>query len=151
MLNKIFFLKIFSAIDMVSCGSHSAESCTGCPQGNGAMWCNGDCHWIQKKCIYDESEYHCRDHTLWNFLTFISQPCLWFEHIEYITIYNSYLDKDPDRYIFLSKKNGWGIGTKERMSWERMGAVGEMKGKNYYSSMLLFYAVMPLVGGQGGL
>lgn len=29
----------------VSCGQHRANSCGMCPQGNGEMWCNGDCHW----------------------------------------------------------------------------------------------------------
>lgn len=30
---------------IVSCGNHKAESCAGCPKGNGANWCNGDCVW----------------------------------------------------------------------------------------------------------
>mmetsp|Transcript_2652 Transcript_2652/g.5665 ORF Transcript_2652/g.5665 Transcript_2652/m.5665 type:complete len:456 (+) Transcript_2652:2-1369(+) len=29
----------------VSCGGHVAASCSDCPQGNGAIWCNGDCSW----------------------------------------------------------------------------------------------------------
>jgi hypothetical protein len=29
----------------VSCGGHSASTCAECPQGNGAAWCNGECHW----------------------------------------------------------------------------------------------------------
>lgn len=29
----------------VSCGNHGAESCSECPQGNGAGWCNGECVW----------------------------------------------------------------------------------------------------------
>jgi len=29
----------------VSCGSHSAQTCAECPQGNGKIWCNGDCKW----------------------------------------------------------------------------------------------------------
>ena len=24
---------------------HSADSCSGCPQGNGPAWCNKDCEW----------------------------------------------------------------------------------------------------------
>ena len=31
--------------DGVSCGMHVASSCAKCPQGNGAVWCNGDCFW----------------------------------------------------------------------------------------------------------
>lgn len=30
-----------------SCGSHRADSCGECSQGNGAGWCNGNCHWCQ--------------------------------------------------------------------------------------------------------
>ena len=51
-------MKLFSTIDTVSCGRHDAESCTACPQGNGAGWCHGDCHWVEETCIYDESKYH---------------------------------------------------------------------------------------------
>ena len=29
----------------VACGGHTASSCSECPQGNGATWCNGDCQW----------------------------------------------------------------------------------------------------------
>ena len=34
----------------VSCGSHKARSCAGCPQENGASWCNGDCKWCLGNC-----------------------------------------------------------------------------------------------------
>ena len=34
----------------VSCGGHQADSCAGCPQGNGAGWCNGDCTWSNDEC-----------------------------------------------------------------------------------------------------
>ena len=29
----------------VTCGGHDASSCSECPQGNGAAWCNGECEW----------------------------------------------------------------------------------------------------------
>ena len=29
----------------VSCGNHNAPTCSECPQGNGAVWCNGECSW----------------------------------------------------------------------------------------------------------
>ena len=29
----------------VNCGNHRASSCTRCPQGNGRLWCNGECKW----------------------------------------------------------------------------------------------------------
>ena len=29
----------------VVCGGHKADTCSDCPQGNGASWCNGDCQW----------------------------------------------------------------------------------------------------------
>ena len=35
----------------VSCGGHYADSCSDCPQGNGASWCNGDCIWSDNQCI----------------------------------------------------------------------------------------------------
>jgi len=31
----------------VSCGNHRSSSCAGCPQGNGASWCNGECEWSE--------------------------------------------------------------------------------------------------------
>ena len=36
----------------VSCGLHTATSCSQCPQGHGASWCNGDCLWLGEQCIY---------------------------------------------------------------------------------------------------
>lgn len=37
----------------VKCGGHTASSCSACPQGNGASWCNGECEWNYKlqNCI----------------------------------------------------------------------------------------------------
>merc|ERR1719431_2312362 len=35
----------------VSCGEHEASNCGGCPQGNGAAWCNGDCSWEDGQCV----------------------------------------------------------------------------------------------------
>jgi len=35
----------------VSCGGHYAATCSDCPQGNGASWCNGDCAWADNKCV----------------------------------------------------------------------------------------------------
>eukprot|EP00434_Breviolum_minutum_P006965 symbB.v1.2.006148.t2/scaffold360.1/size220131/2 len=29
----------------VTCGGHTAKSCSECPQGHGASWCNRDCGW----------------------------------------------------------------------------------------------------------
>lgn len=31
---------------LTDCGGHFASGCSGCPQGNGAVWCNGDCTWV---------------------------------------------------------------------------------------------------------
>ena len=36
---------------LVSCGGHYAATCSDCPQGNGAYWCNGDCIWSNNECI----------------------------------------------------------------------------------------------------
>ena len=38
----------FQSKDIVSCGSHDAPTCDDCPQGNGAVWCNGDCSWSKE-------------------------------------------------------------------------------------------------------
>jgi len=35
----------------VHCGGHTAPACGDCPQGNGAGWCNGDCHWVDGECV----------------------------------------------------------------------------------------------------
>merc|ERR1712025_541963 len=37
----------------ISCGGHDASSCAGCPQGNGAAWCGGECTWSSgsRSCI----------------------------------------------------------------------------------------------------
>ena len=31
--------------EKVNCGNHLASSCAECPQGHGALWCNGECEW----------------------------------------------------------------------------------------------------------
>merc|ERR1712193_223152 len=48
-----------------NCGGHFALSCSECPQGNGADWCNGDCSWIEEcVAISDvDSEVNCGGHT----------------------------------------------------------------------------------------
>ena len=35
----------------ISCGNHQAPTCSECPQGNGAAWCNGVCTWSEGECI----------------------------------------------------------------------------------------------------
>ena len=35
----------------VSCGGHQASTCSDCPQGHGAAWCNGDCVWSNNVCV----------------------------------------------------------------------------------------------------
>ena len=35
----------------VSCGGHLAATCSECPQGNGASWCNGECEWKNEECV----------------------------------------------------------------------------------------------------
>ena len=34
----------------VVCGGHTARTCSECPQGHGASWCNGDCEWSNNEC-----------------------------------------------------------------------------------------------------
>jgi len=35
---------------MVNCGGSKAESCAQCPEGHGAVWCNGECEWVENTC-----------------------------------------------------------------------------------------------------
>ena len=49
-IGKSIFLTNLCCFDIsycwvVSCGNHFASSCSECPQGNGASWCNGVCEW----------------------------------------------------------------------------------------------------------
>ena len=39
------------SVSNVSCGKHTAGSCSECPQGHGEIWCNGDCRWDSSRCI----------------------------------------------------------------------------------------------------
>ena len=41
----------------VSCGNHDASTCAECPQGNGAVWCNGDCSWSDEGGGVCQSKY----------------------------------------------------------------------------------------------
>ena len=36
---------------VVNCGNHNSPKCSECPQGNGAIWCNGDCKWENSECV----------------------------------------------------------------------------------------------------
>ena len=38
----------------VSCGGHQAGSCSQCPKGHGASWCNGDCVWSRRRGCVDQ-------------------------------------------------------------------------------------------------
>ena len=35
---------------LVNCGAHTAKTCQDCPQGNGRLWCNGECKWSNDQC-----------------------------------------------------------------------------------------------------
>jgi len=35
---------------LVNCGAHTAKTCQDCPQGNGKVWCNGECKWSNDQC-----------------------------------------------------------------------------------------------------
>lgn len=49
-------------VPLVSCGGHYAPSCSDCPQGNGAFWCNGECKWENNQCV-PESHVNCGGHS----------------------------------------------------------------------------------------
>merc|ERR1712085_213363 len=34
----------------VNCGGSKAKSCALCPEGHGAVWCNGECDWVDNTC-----------------------------------------------------------------------------------------------------
>lgn len=44
-------------VQSIPCGNHRATNCAGCPQGHGAAWCNGDCHWVGGQCVHQAGEY----------------------------------------------------------------------------------------------
>jgi len=46
----VFHLNL-DAASAVNCGGHSASTCSDCPRGNGASWCNKDCTWKSNRCI----------------------------------------------------------------------------------------------------
>jgi len=57
MNSRLVFLFWFVAINAgtvsaVECGNHHAPTCAQCPQGNGAVWCNGECIWRNNQCGY---------------------------------------------------------------------------------------------------
>jgi len=35
----------------IDCGGHFVDSCSACPQGQGRLWCNGDCIWHRDECV----------------------------------------------------------------------------------------------------
>ena len=41
----------------VNCGNHDAPTCAECPQGHGAVWCNGDCSWSEEESGVCQSKY----------------------------------------------------------------------------------------------
>ena len=46
--NKTSFPGFKAAAPSVRCGGHSAPTCSDCPQGHGAAWCNGECEWVSQ-------------------------------------------------------------------------------------------------------
>jgi hypothetical protein len=45
-----------AASSTVSCGNHEASSCSDCPEGNGAAWCNGERGWQNDQCVSSDNE-----------------------------------------------------------------------------------------------
>ncbi|KAL7575290.1 hypothetical protein ACA910_001815 [Epithemia clementina (nom. ined.)] len=45
-----------SSSSTVSCGGHFAMDCGSCPQGQGADWCNGDCHWCPNNAAKEHTQ-----------------------------------------------------------------------------------------------
>lgn len=44
-------LELVTVNAKVNCGGHEAKSCKDCTQGNGETWCNGDCRWVNGRCV----------------------------------------------------------------------------------------------------
>ena len=69
-ISDLEILKLFLKIEYVSdsgnsvnCGDHQANTCSECPQGNGAGWCNGDCVWESGSCVAaSENSVSCGGH-----------------------------------------------------------------------------------------
>ena len=102
-------MTLFLPIDKVRCGRHHAKSCAGCPQGNGATWCNNDCQWVGMKCIYKESD---RDDHLDRYIYFNPGKRGWrigngkklSGEMEGNSWYQSYITKAE---FWLEKNNTW--------------------------------------------
>ena len=45
------YISTYFSGQIVSCGGHYASSCQECPQGNGALGCNGVCVWSYNQCV----------------------------------------------------------------------------------------------------
>ena len=58
--NKTAFPGFSKATTTVRCGGHTAPTCSDCPRGNGASWCNGECEWdyIHHTCIRSSKLSH---------------------------------------------------------------------------------------------
>ena len=50
-MQKVWNVIWYISGSQVSCGGHYAPTCSGCPQGYGAHWCNGDCVWSNYQCV----------------------------------------------------------------------------------------------------
>jgi len=72
--NAKFCLKVLDGPNLggtsVNCGAHTANTCQDCPQGNGKLWCNGECEWGNNQCQANEYGFscHCGEHDTdcWN-------------------------------------------------------------------------------------
>ena len=40
---------LYDFLGQVSCGNHKANNCSKC--GPNSSYCNGDCHWMNEKCV----------------------------------------------------------------------------------------------------
>jgi len=84
---------------VVSCGQHTAKSCTDCPQGHGKGWCNGDCVWKTDQCEPGSA------HVSWSDGRYDVIAGLWNRGREVLQ-----KESSPQRYLTVdSMESVWGI------------------------------------------
>mmetsp|Transcript_27573 Transcript_27573/g.59894 ORF Transcript_27573/g.59894 Transcript_27573/m.59894 type:complete len:233 (-) Transcript_27573:41-739(-) len=55
----ICLLLLWTGDAAVQCGAHKADSCSQCPGSKGAVWCNGDCRWVDGLCLAVNDTVNC--------------------------------------------------------------------------------------------
>jgi len=88
----------FTTEPKVVCGGHSARSCSECPQGNGASWCNGECEWRIEECIRSSKLDHIHPDYFRITERYAFQPVMNQnqEYVNVIMVRSPYRDRDDE-------------------------------------------------------